>query len=77
TDYGFARPLSVWGKLAHLWPRVCGWQACHERAVLIEPGPSRREDGHDDFGNPLSRLAYERPPEPLRDSARLQVEVFA
>ena len=46
-------------------------------AVLIEPGPSRREDGHDAFGNPLSRLAFERPHEALRVSARLQVEVFA
>ncbi|MDI9776091.1 transglutaminase N-terminal domain-containing protein, partial [Pseudomonas aeruginosa] len=50
-------PVSLSRQLAHLWPRECAWQACHERALLIEPGPSRREDGHDAFGNPLTRSA--------------------
>ncbi|MFU7793280.1 transglutaminase family protein [Pseudomonas aeruginosa] len=77
THYRYATPVSLSRQLAHLWPRECAWQACHERALLIEPGPSRREDGHDAFGNPLSRLAFERPHEALRVSARLQVEVFA
>ncbi|MBG7097161.1 transglutaminase family protein [Pseudomonas aeruginosa] len=77
THYRYATPVSLSRQLAHLWPRECAWQACHERALLIEPGPSRREDGHDAFGNPLRRLAFERPHEALRVSARLQVEVFA
>lgn len=77
THYRYATPVSLSRQLAHLWPRECAWQACHERALLIEPGPSRREDGHDAFGNPLSRLAFERPHEALRVSARLQIEVFA
>ncbi|MBF3090134.1 transglutaminase N-terminal domain-containing protein, partial [Pseudomonas aeruginosa] len=77
THYRYATPVSLSRQLAHLWPRECAWQACHERELLIEPGPSRREDGHDAFGNPLSRLAFERPHEALRVSARLQVEVFA
>lgn len=77
THYRYATPVSLSRQLAHLWPRECAWQACHERALLIEPGPSRREDGHDAFSNPLSRLAFERPHEALRVSARLQVEVFA
>ncbi|AVR70113.1 transglutaminase family protein [Pseudomonas paraeruginosa] len=77
THYRYAAPVSLSWQLAHLWPRDCAWQRCHERALLVEPGPSRREDGEDAFGNPLSRLAFERPHEELRVSARLQVEVFA
>lgn len=61
THYRYAMPVSLSRQLAHLWPRECAWQACHERALLIEPGPSRREDGHDAFGNPLSRLASSVP----------------
>lgn len=70
THYRYAMPVSLSRQLAHLWPRECAWQACHERALLIEPGPSRREDGHDAFGNPLSRLAFERPHEARCGSAR-------
>nr|WP_309301720.1 transglutaminase N-terminal domain-containing protein [Pseudomonas aeruginosa] len=38
THYRYATPVSLSRQLAHLWPRECAWQACHERALLIEPG---------------------------------------
>ncbi len=77
THYRYAAPVSLAQQLAHLWPRECARQRClfHELEVL--PAPSQRRDGLDVFGNPMSRLAFERPHDSLQVNARLLVEVFA
>ncbi|CAD5376849.1 putative Protein containing transglutaminase-like domain, cysteine protease [Pseudomonas sp. OF001] len=77
THYHYAAPVSLAEQLAHLWPRPSPWQRCHARELLVSPEPTRRSDGLDVFGNPLTRLAFERPHDELRVSARLQVEVLA
>lgn len=76
TRYRYAAPVSLSQQLLHLWPRDCPWQRCLARELLIEPLPTRRSDGVDVFGNPLTRLAFERPHDELRVDARLQVEVL-
>ncbi len=76
THYRYAAPVSLAQQLAHLWPRECPWQRCLQRELEIHPQPSQRQDGLDVFGNPLTRLAIERPHEALRISARLEVEVL-
>ncbi|WP_240923102.1 transglutaminase family protein [Metapseudomonas otitidis] len=60
----------------HLWPRECPWQRCHGQSLEIHPAPSTRSDGLDVFGNPLTRLAFERPHDELQVNARLLVEVL-
>jgi len=77
THYRYGAPVSLAQQLAHLWPRDCPRQRCHARELLIDPLPTRRRDELDVFGNPLTRLAFERPHEALRVRARLDVEVFA
>ncbi|MGL4316330.1 MAG: transglutaminase N-terminal domain-containing protein, partial [Pseudomonas sp.] len=77
THYRYSAPVSLAQQLAHLWPRDCTWQRCLERHLTITPQPTRRLDGVDVFGNPLTRLAFERPHDELRVIACLRVEVLA
>jgi transglutaminase-like putative cysteine protease len=56
---------------------VSAWQRCTEQQLLISPEPTTRRDELDVFGNPLTRLAFERPHDELLVNARLTVEVLA
>ena len=77
TCYHYDSPVSLAQQLAHLWPRECAWQRWTERQLLISPEPTTRRDEQDVFGNPLTRLAFERPHDELQVNARLTVEVLA
>ncbi|WP_247268692.1 MULTISPECIES: transglutaminase family protein [Pseudomonas] len=77
TCYHYDSPVSLAQQLAHLWPRECTWQRCIEQQLLISPQPTTRRDELDVFGNPLTRLAFERPHDELQVNARLTVEVLA
>ncbi|WP_434569991.1 transglutaminase family protein [Pseudomonas sp. Z3-8] len=77
THYHYDSPVSLAQQLAHLWPRPCEWQRCTERQLTISPEPTTRRDEQDVFGNPLTRLAFERPHDELLVNARLSVEVLA
>lgn len=77
THYRYASPVSLAQQLAHLWPRTCPWQRNHAQQLLVSPQPCLRLDGLDVFGNPLTRLVFERPHNELKVSARLKVEVLA
>ncbi|WLG95309.1 transglutaminase family protein [Pseudomonas sp. FP198] len=77
THYHYDSPVSLAQQLAHLWPRPCEWQRCTERQLTISPEPTTRRDEQDVFGNPLTRLAFERPHDELLVNARLSVEVQA
>ncbi len=77
TCYHYDSPVSLAQQLAHLWPRECAWQRCTEQQLLISPEPTARRDEQDVFGNPLTRLAFERPHDELQVNARLTVEVVA
>ncbi|WP_025130486.1 transglutaminase family protein [Pseudomonas sp. PH1b] len=76
THYRYDSPVSLAQQLAHLWPRACAWQHCTERQLLISPQPTSRRDEQDVFGNPLTRLAFERPHDELQVNAQLSVEVL-
>ena len=76
TLYRYSAPVSLSQQLVHLWPRALPWQRCASRELAISPEPTRRVDGLDAFGNPLTRLAFERPHDELQVRARLQVEVL-
>lgn len=77
THYRYSAPVSLAQQLAHLWPRDCARQLCQERLLTVTPQPTARQDGLDTFGNPLTRLVFERPHEQLRVIASLRVEVLA
>ena len=77
THYRYSAPVSIAQQLAHLWPRESPWQRCLARELTVSPEPTRRVDALDVFGNPLTRLAFERPHDELEVGARLEVEVLA
>jgi transglutaminase-like putative cysteine protease len=76
THYHYDSPVSLAQQLAHLWPRPCAWQRCTDRQLQISPDPTSRRDELDVFGNPLTRLAFERPHDELRVNASLTIEVL-
>ena len=76
THYHYDSPVSLAQQLAHLWPRPCAWQRCSARQLHISPDPTARRDELDVFGNPLTRLAFERPHDELLVNASLTVEVL-
>ncbi|WP_122663136.1 transglutaminase family protein [Pseudomonas viridiflava] len=76
THYKYDSPVSLAQQLAHLWPRANPWQRCSEQQLLVSPIPTIRRDEFDVFGNPLTRLAFERPHDELQVNARLRVEVL-
>jgi transglutaminase-like putative cysteine protease len=76
THYHYDSPVSLAKQLAHLWPRDCAWQRCEQRSLSISPEPTTRLDELDVFGNPLTRLAFERPHDELHVCAQLSVEVL-
>ncbi len=77
THYRYASSVTLAQQLAHLWPRDCPWQRNHEQELLVSPLPCQRQDALEVFGNPLTRLVFERPHDELKVSARLKVEVLA
>ncbi|MGF6088458.1 transglutaminase family protein [Pseudomonas sp. 18173] len=76
THYHYDSPVSLAQQLAHLWPRACDWQRCSGRQLQISPQPTSRRDELDVFGNPLTRLAFERPHDELLVNASLTIEVL-
>ena len=76
TEYRYAAPVSLSQQLLHLQPRVAPRQTCLEHTLQIVPAPSRRHDASDAFGNPVTRLEFDRPHERLSitSSARVRVE---
>ncbi|WPN47713.1 MULTISPECIES: transglutaminase family protein [unclassified Pseudomonas] len=76
THYHYDTPVSLAQQLAHLWPRECAWQRCTDRQLQISPQPTSRRDELDVFGNPLTRLAFERPHDELLVNASLTIEVL-
>ena len=76
THYHYDSPVSLAQQLAHLWPRACAWQRCTAQQLQISPEPTSRRDELDVFGNPLTRLAFERPHDELLVNASLMIEVL-
>jgi transglutaminase-like putative cysteine protease len=77
THYHYDSPVSLAQQLAHLWPRPCEWQRCTAQQLQISPDPTSRRDELDVFGNPLTRLAFERPHDELLVNASLTIEVLS
>jgi transglutaminase-like putative cysteine protease len=61
--------------LLHLSPREMPHQRCTAQRVTIEPTPSCRTEGSDAFGNPITRLEFDRPHQFLRVASTLELEV--
>ena len=73
TAYRYAAAVSLSQQLLHLAPRDVPRQHCRDHALRIEPTPARRSDDIDPFGNPLTRLEFDRPHAALVITSSMQV----
>jgi transglutaminase-like putative cysteine protease len=75
TVYSYGGNVAHSHQLLHLTPRASPHQTCHAHALELLPQPSTRRDDMDAFGNPVTRLEYDRPHDRLEVLAFLEVEV--
>jgi transglutaminase-like putative cysteine protease len=77
TVYSYGGEVAHSHQLLHLEPRVAPNQTTHRHSLELLPSPSSRRDDVDAFGNPVTRLEYDRPHDRLEVLARVDVEVRA
>ena len=75
TVYTYGGDVAHSHQLLHLTPRTAPYQICHSHSITLQPTPSVRHDDIDAFGNPVTRLEYDRPHDRLEVMAHLHVEV--
>ncbi len=77
TVYSYGGNVAHSHQLLHLTPRAVPYQTCHFHSLELQPQPSARRDDVDAFGNPVTRLEYDRPHDRLEVLAQLDIEVHA
>ena len=77
TVYHYAGDVAHSHQLLHLTPRPLPLQICESASLELRPPPGLRRDDVDAFGNPVTRLEYDRPHERLDVIAEARVEVRA
>ncbi len=75
TTYDYADAVSLSQQLLHLTPRPIERQSVIEHRLGITPKPAHRVDRHDNFGNPVTALEFDRPHRQLKIVAHTLVEV--
>ncbi len=75
TIYYYGGDVAHSHQLLHLAPRSAPHQTCLSHALDLDPSPSGRRDDNDAFGNPVTRLEYDRPHDRLEVHSDLHVEV--
>jgi len=77
TVYTYGGDVALSHQLLHLTPRSAPHQTCDAHSITLRPTPSARHDDRDGFGNPVTRLEYDRPHDQLEVISELSVEVRA
>ena len=77
THYEYGAMVTSGRHLLHLTPRTTEWQAVIEHRRGVEPAPTESSEDFDFFGNPIVRLAIDRPHEKLALVTESLVEVQA
>jgi transglutaminase-like putative cysteine protease len=75
THYDYALPVSLSQQLLHLKPRPLQRQQLLDWQLASDPAPSRRQDGQDAWGNPVSLLEYERAHQRLTLTSTMRVAI--
>jgi transglutaminase-like putative cysteine protease len=61
TSYEYSGDVVHGHQLLHLTPRELDYQTCTSHEIHIDPVPTLRADDVDSFGNPVTRLEFDRP----------------
>lgn len=75
TLYEYSGDVVHSHQLLHLAPRDSAHQTCLSHQIRIEPAPATRSTDSDAFGNPVTRLEFDRPHRHLAVTADMSVEV--
>ena len=75
TVYAYGGEVAHSHQLLHLTPRALPHQSCSAHRILLDPEPTLRREGLDAFGNPVTRLEYDRPHERLAVVAEATVQL--
>jgi len=75
TAYDYEGDVVHAHQLLHLMPRTCDRQTVLRHAIEVSPTPASRGEEHDAFGNPVTRLEFDRPHRQLEVVAEFDVEV--
>ncbi|HMF52667.1 MAG TPA: transglutaminase family protein [Candidatus Saccharimonadales bacterium] len=57
--YRYSEPVTLSHQQLHLTPRPLDYQRSRSYQITISPAPTRRYDGIDPFGNPVTEIAIE------------------
>jgi transglutaminase-like putative cysteine protease len=76
TVYLYERDVAHSHHLVHLQPRSFEYQRCLGHSLCLDPQPSSVHEDVDAFGNPISRLEYDRPHDRLSVTAETHVEIL-
>ena len=76
TVYEYGGDVAHSHHLLHLKPREVDFQRSLEHSIALDPEPSSAVEGDDAFGNPITRLEYDRPHDRLSVTAQMRVEVL-
>ena len=57
--YRYSEPVTLSHQQIHLTPRPLDYQRSRSYQITISPAPTRRYDGIDPFGNPVTEIAIE------------------
>ena len=75
TTYKYDQAVDLGRHMLHLTPRALGWQVVVAASLVADPVPTRRDDGVDHFGNPVTWMALDQPHARFRLSLEAVVEV--
>ena len=75
TTYDYEGDVVHAHQLLHLVPRACARQSVLRHAIGVKPEPASRSEACDVFGNPVTRLEFDRPHRRLEVVADLDVEM--
>ena len=75
TSYEYEGDVVHAHQLLHLVPRPCERQTVLRHAIEVSPAPASRSEEQDAFGNPVTRLEFDRPHRRLEVVSELDVEV--
>jgi transglutaminase-like putative cysteine protease len=73
TSYDYSGEVVHGHQLLHLMPRELDYQSCLSHEISIDPPPTYRADDVDTFGNPVTRLEFDRPHRRLQVIAQMRV----
>ena len=75
TTYVYDQAVDLGRHMLHMTPRALDWQAVVSARLEADPVPTRRDDGVDHFGNPVTWMALDQPHGRFRLSLEAVVEV--